>query len=88
MVEQIFQDDPDPNTIRVAHVLVAETQIILKKYQIVRDKMHLAYECSRGDFDTSETELKAARKSEEQERAKSQDKLAVIVPVTGPEAGA
>jgi hypothetical protein len=63
LVEQIFQDDPDPNLIRVGHALVAETQVILKEYQIVKDKMHLAYECSRGDFDTSKVELEAARKS-------------------------
>lgn len=65
LVEQVFQESPDKNTIRVGHSFVAETQLILNEYLNVKKKMHLVYACSRGDFNTSKIELEAARKTDQ-----------------------
>lgn len=62
LVEEVFHDTGTDEP-RVGHALVAETQLILSSYLVVKKKMHMIYGAVRGDYDWSEEEIKLLKAS-------------------------
>eukprot|EP00746_Dinoflagellata_sp_MGD_P156128 gnl/MRDRNA2_/MRDRNA2_85707_c0_seq2.p1 gnl/MRDRNA2_/MRDRNA2_85707_c0~~gnl/MRDRNA2_/MRDRNA2_85707_c0_seq2.p1 ORF type:complete len:787 (+),score=142.50 gnl/MRDRNA2_/MRDRNA2_85707_c0_seq2:26-2362(+) len=62
LVEEVFHDTGTDEP-RVGYALVAETQLILSSYLVVKKRMHMVYGAVRGDYDWSEEQIKLVKAS-------------------------